>query len=116
MVVFLDGLVGLEDGFDQVIDLGAGSNAGEVGAYLPARAGDGMAFLADLVLAAIDGLAARWVALGGHVGNPLAQFLGVQVRWATLYAARFGQCLDQRAGIFASPAHDPNADFGHVGG
>ncbi len=69
VVVLLDLLVGLEQGIDQVVGLGAGADALQAGPDLSAGAGDRMAFQAREILATEDGLAARRVTVPGDVGQ-----------------------------------------------
>ena len=93
-----------------------GPDAGQVRTDLPARAADGVALDAHHVGPAEDRLAARRVALGGHVGDHCFQSLGVEDFRPERQPAGLGQRLGQAGGLPAAGADGPHADAGHVGG
>jgi hypothetical protein len=78
VVVLLDRLVRQEDRLDQVIDRGAGADAGEVRPDQAAGAADGVALHAADLRTAVDEFAACCVAVLLHLGHERFELLRSQ--------------------------------------
>ena len=118
VVAFLDLVVGIEKGGDEVIDGGTGANADEVGADGTTHSADGVAGEALNVGMAIDRFSAVRVAFGLHAIDELCHILGRELLGHRFQFSGGLQGVHEILGRLAGgacPLHAEAGDFGREG-
>ena len=95
MVTFLDGSVRIEHRFDKVIQRGARADRGQVRPHFPPHTANGVATDTAEFGPAVNGLAARRVALDRHGRGDLANLSGRQGHFGILKPGAPGEREDQ---------------------
>ncbi len=114
-ITFAHHLAGQKDGFDKVIKLGAGADAGEIGADAAAGAAQGVALEATERGPTKDTFAARGIALALDARDPAFHVLRVKLAFGARVAQGFLEHTAEFRCRHAALDENAQTDLGGVG-
>ena len=113
MIALLNLAIGVEDRFDQVIRLRAGTDGGEVRPHLAARAADGVAYCAGQGLSAVNLLTRKRITFLHRSSRQSLELFGVHLLVQQGNVLRTRECLHETFLIAPTFACGAQTGIGH---